>query len=139
MPARPRLVSRRTTLAVAGAGLVVLAGCDDRDEPAGDPTTSPSADPDQALVDEVVEQQGRAWQRATKAGAADLAALHAAHLEALGAPTPTSGQAPRIPVRRVEQQLQSALVAASLTARSGDLARLLASMSAAVSQQLEVR
>ena len=139
MPAGPRL-ARRTTLAVA-AGVVVLSGCDDGDpgDPA-DPTGSAAAtaDPDVALVDGVLAELDRAQRIAAAAGADDLVALHAAHLEALGATSTTPLPAPARPrdLARHEQQLQTHLVEAAVAARSGALAALLASMSAAQSQVL---
>jgi hypothetical protein len=139
VPPRPRSLTRRTTLALAGLGVVALTGCDDKGSPSSGPTSTPSADPDEALVDGVVEQVEAAWQQARRARDRDLRALHAAHLEALGAPAPTpvDSPMPRESTRRVEQRLHDELVTAAMAASSGDLARLLASMSAAVSQRLE--
>ena len=51
-------------------------------------------------------------------------------------PTPLPGPASETAVRRNEKRLQALLVEAAVAAESGTLARLLASMSAAVAQQL---
>lgn len=140
MPPAPHLFSRRTTLALAAAGLVAVGGCDDDggEAPAARPTASP--DPDTELVDHVVTRLARAERLARAAGLGGLAALHRAHLEALDG-TPSTRPHPKVAadvVRRQERQLQSDLVAAAMAAESGALARLLASMSAAVSQRLVV-
>jgi hypothetical protein len=67
-----------------------------------------------------------------------LALLHRTHIEALdGDPaTPPPAATTISALRRTERRLQTQLVDASLAAESGGLARLLASMSAAVSQHL---
>ncbi len=137
MPPAPHLLSRRTALALAAAGLVAVGGCDDGGEsPAVRPTASPDLDTE--LVDHVVTRVARAERLARAAGLGSLAALHRAHLEALDG-TPSYRPHPKVAadvVRRQERQLQSDLVAAAMAAESGALARLLASMSAAVSQRL---
>lgn len=131
MPAVPQL-SRRIllTAGVAGAGLVSACGV------ARSPAPASADDPDRSLVDEVVARITAT--AALAARAPDLLAMHAAHLDALDAAPPVPGRAPLARLRRSEQQLQRFLVGASMTAESGQLARLLASMSAAVSQQLVV-
>jgi hypothetical protein len=133
---RPLL--RRTTLALAAAGgLVVVAGCDDGDErPA--PAPSPSPSPDTALVDRVLIELAGAERVASAAGELELAALHRAHIEALDGTPPThepGRTASKDAVDRREQRLQTHLVAAAVAAESGELARLIASMSAAVAQR----
>lgn len=137
MPCAPRLLTRRTTLALAGAGLVALTACDHPDE-AVPPKTEPTTDPDQTLVDGVIEKQRDAWQGAVLASAFDTAAMHEAHLQALGGstPTPAAGRMPIHRLHKVERRLRRDLVDAAMDARSGELARLLASMSAAVAQRL---
>ncbi|WP_395658264.1 hypothetical protein [Nocardioides sp.] len=144
MPARP-LLRRRSALAAGLAGLTGLAavgGCDLGDSaPRSGPTSTPGTDPDPdaALVEEVLAELGRAERVATAGGALELAALHRAHIAALDGEPPaerTSRTATPAVVRRREQHLQVRLVEASVAARSGSLARLLASMSAAVSQRL---
>ena len=74
-----------------------------------------------------------------------LAARHAAHVEALDG-EPFAGRSPAVSVggpaealrrvRAAEQQAQRRLADWSVAAESGALARLLASMSAAVAQHL---
>jgi hypothetical protein len=137
VPTGPRL-PRRAALALGAAGLVAVAGCDDGSG-APVPPPSPSPDADEALVDEVLAEITAAWRlTASRPG---LAAVHEAHIAAL------EGEIDRAAVRRRvdaatlrsrEKQLQAALVSSAMAAESGELARLLASMSAAVSQQLVV-
>lgn len=149
MSAAPRL-ARRTALTL-GAGVIVLTGCDDGDTPSGataDRSIDPDIDPDVALVGGVVDELTRVRAIATTAGAADLVALHDAHLEALDGATGSTGASPppsppvsTAPGRardlwRHERALQARLVEAAVAARSGALAALLASMSAAQSQVL---
>ena len=157
MPAGRRLLSRRTTLALGVAGLVVVAGCDDGgdgsgDRPANAPT--PAQDPDGDLVDSVLtaltdtlEIVGHVGDRfpGLAAPMAPLRALHTAHIEALDGTPPTtfagSGvianpEAALTLVRRREKRLRSDLVESAVVAESGTLARVLASMSAAVAQHL---
>jgi hypothetical protein len=161
VPARPLTATRRTALAVTtGLTGLVAAGCtaESSDDPTTPSTTSvPPVDADQALVDDVVAALA-ALHGYVDALAREVPALrpalrpfrrlHAAHLEALDGPvqdrahdraaTPTAGDpaaAARELVRR-EQQLQRRLATASVRAESGTLAKLLASMSAAVAQHL---
>lgn len=136
-----------------------------RDAPTGAAGTGedPADDPDQLLVDGVlVDLQARIAAVAAARAAAPrlrrvlrpLEDMHRAHLEALtpapgsGAPsaasTPTPSPAP-VPtgtpletVRADESTHQAALVTAAVAARSGALARLLASMSASVAQHVAV-
>ena len=139
MHAGPHLLARRTALTL-GAVVIAASGCDDGDRtgPADAPSSTPTPDPDAALVDAVLADLGRAEALALGAGYADLAGLHRAHIEALDGPEPSTpaGRASRESVRRAEQRLQRQLVQASVAADSGALAQLLASMSAAVSQRL---
>ena len=139
MSAGPRL-PRRSAIALAAAGLVAATGCDDGSAPTPDATAT--ADPDVALVDRVLRQLAAAERVARAAGETELVALHRAHIEALDG-TPPTGSVPRKSapgaVRGQEQELQGHLQAAALAAGSGALARLLASMSAAVSQRLAGR
>ena len=139
MSAAP-LLRRRSALALAALGATAVAGCDDGgSEPAAGP--SPTVDPDTALVDEVVTELIRAERVATAGGRLELASLHRAHLEALDGRVPAGSPARPVSaavVRRREQHLQAHLVDAAMAAESGALARLLASMSAAVAQRLAV-
>jgi hypothetical protein len=135
----PRL-HRRSALALAAAGAVAVAGCDD--DPTPTPLATPTADPDVALVDRVLVQLRGAERVARAAGEADLAALHRAHIAALDGTPPTGSPALKTAPGAVgtrEKRLQQHLADAALQARSGALARLLASMSAAVSQRLAAR
>jgi len=133
-------VSRRTTIGLAGAGLLLLSGCDSlrprAEAPAGSP--SPEADPDAALVESVLAELTAAVAITAGAGMARLEALHRAHITALAGEQPqaasSSGPGPAA-VRRVERRLRATLVRGALAARSGALARALASMAAAVAQE----
>ena len=133
MSVGPRL-PRRAALGLAAAGLAAVAGCDDR------PTQAPpeTPDPDVALVDRVLRELVNAERLAVAAGLHDLGRLHRAHIAALGGdePTPSAARASAAAVRRKEQRLQHHLAGAAAKAQSGALARLLASMSAAVAQRL---
>ena len=140
--------------------LAVTTGCDldptgPGSEPSdGSPTGDGPSDPDAALVgtlrSELLAMVTVATQAATspdvttavRTTLVDLASLHLAHADAL-ALTPsassTPGRAVVLPwpkVRARERRLQNRLADASVAARSGALARLLASMSAAVAQHL---
>ena len=161
MPATPRLVARRTTLALGAVGLVACAGCDNGDDRApADPFATPAShsdtDRDAALVDEILTTLASITGLVAKVGTAypkvaspmtALRRMHDLHTEALGG-TPaigpatgrvfTDASAALMGVRREEQALQRRLVDAALNAESGRLARLLASMSAAVAQRLTV-
>ena len=149
--------TRRTAVGAALAGLAAVSGCDaGRHDTAGSPGVSATADPDAALVDDVVgDLTDLAALVATVAAAyprlepvlKPFRELHAAHLEVLGgdAPTPGAGSSPGgLPaparalqeVRLREQRSQRRLVDASVAARSGDLARVLACMSAGAAQRL---
>lgn len=153
--------TRRGVLGGLLAGLSA-AGCDATTSgtkpvapTSGTPATDPPEDPDRALVDDVRRQVGEvaALVRATVDRRPGLAAelrgldrLHRRHLAAL----PGAGQPPTSPrahggavelrsrVRAREASLQRSLADAAVAARSGPLAALLASMSAAVAQQLAV-
>ena len=143
MPAPSRPVTRRTALALSAAGLAGLAACGVERGSGLKPSAQVAADPDAALVDEAIAQISAT--AAVVAQEPRLSALHAAHLAALEAdpataPTdaPTSVPATPAQVRRAERALRAFLVEASVQAESGTLARLFASMSAAVAQQLAV-
>jgi hypothetical protein len=124
------------------------------DAPSGTPAATPSADPDTALVDRVLTELAEVSALVAaatrfaplRASMRTLAELHAAHRDALdGEPvagrSPAAFAGPAEALRRVrarEQQTQRRLADWALTAESGALARLLASMSAGVAQQLAV-
>jgi len=158
------LAARATRRGVLGLLVGITAtGCSldpPRDEPAGASAspgagaTAPADDPDSELVRRVVDDLTAALAlvggvaRAARPLAAEVAPwreLHAAHLEALEAPDrarPLRVRGPlpslRSRLRREETALQRTLAEAAVTARSGALAALLATMSAAVAQRLTV-
>jgi hypothetical protein len=150
--------TRRTALAGALGGALATAGCD-VDDPASTPspsaagTTQTPDDPDQALVDRVVTELDAMIAFTDAAAAARpgigpwpaaFATLHRAHRGVLSAdetdaPTPRirgNGPAVARQVTRREQGAQRRLADWAVEAESGTLARLLASMSAAIAQQL---
>lgn len=159
MRSRPVTTSRRTALGVV-AGLAGLATACTPDRES-DPGTTPSAsvspvDADQELVTETavllataqvfVEALGRDVP-SLKNDLRPLRRLHAAHLEILGgfddsipSPPPSSGRPADAlaELLRSEQSLQRRLARAAVEAESGSLAKLLASMAAAVAQHLAV-
>ncbi len=135
MSAGPRL-PRRAALALGAAGLATVAACDDGSgTPA--PSASPSPDADAALVDEVLAEILAVWRLTASRPA--LTALHEAHIAALQGGIdvePVRRRVDPATLRSREKRLQADLVSSAMAAESGELARLLASMSAAVSQQL---
>jgi len=162
---RSRALDRRTLL-LAGAASLTLTGCS-LNNPFSDEKT-PAAEavrdlaPDVAVAVEAVtlllaagaavEATAAAYPDLTKT-LAGLTATHTAHLDALtaavpervdvsAAPTPyvvpTSRGGALAAVRTSEATLQDKLVALAMRAESGPFARLLGTMSAAVSQQLVV-
>lgn len=163
MPDRATATTRRTALGVAlGALAAGMAACDVADlDPRSDPSpdgspTEPPADGDAVLVEQVVADlvvMLGAPAVATRAqdvrhATVSFRELHLAHAEALESPqteAPTQ-PGPRIvsrgealrSLRRRERAHQRRLEEACLAATSGALARLFASMSAAVAQRLAV-
>lgn len=131
MPAASR-VSRRAALAVGANGLFAISGCGQQAAPP--PRPAGAQDPDEALVEEVADRI--AATAALSGRVPDLTRMHAAHLAALETEPPAAAAAPRRQLLRAERELQAYLEGASLRAESGALARLLASMSASVSQHL---
>lgn len=141
---------------VAAAGCQAESSLDTPDGTGTSPSAGdgegPAPDPDLQLVRRVVDDLtgtlalvgGAA--RARRPLTAEMTPwrdLHVAHLEALEAPTRTRPSRVRGPVpelrarvRRQEALLQRGLADAAVSARSGALASLLATMSAAVAQQL---
>ena len=156
------LAARASRRGILGGVLVGLTatGCEldpPRDEPAGSGATPGSEDdapddPDSQLVRRVVDDLTSALalaggiaraHRPLAAAVAPWRELHAAHLEALeedgrARPQRVAGPPPalRDRLRREETALQRRLAEAAVSARSGALASLLATMSAAVAQQL---
>jgi len=163
---RRRLLRAPAAAVVTG---LALAGCDlagtqepgattPSPTPSGTPapTPTPAADPDETLVARVRGEVAEAAALVAAAGRgrlalrrelAPLVRLHRRHLEALpgddadAAPADVRGDAAaaRRRVRQREEALQAGLADAAVVASSGPLAALLASMSAAVAQQLAVR
>lgn len=163
-PQPVRAVSRRATVTGATAGLLatalpagaVLSGCDalDPSSPAASPSPDAATDPDAALVDRVRVELDELLalvsglhrrQPALRPSLEGLLAMHTAHRDVLvepGLPTPS----PRAP-RGAPDELWSLLVSReriarkrlagwAVDARSGTLARLLASMSAGIAAHL---
>lgn len=148
--------SRRTALALALSAPLALAACD-LDPPSAVPTETPTAEP---LPDAEVVTSARtsillmvASLEAASARHPQLAAgldpwlsLHAAHLAALEDGSDESEVTGEIPAGRpavvrdriiaLEGSLAGTLADAARQAASGDLARALASMSAAVTQRV---
>jgi hypothetical protein len=151
----PPVTSRRTALGGALAGIVALTGCDlDRgsEEPRSQQTTTaPPVDADADLVEQVLR-----WLAQISATVATLgddhprirpatrpfARLHDRHAAALGGypdgtvETLTPVGSPMRTLRQEEERLQRRLTDAAVDAESGALAKLLASMAAAVAQHL---
>lgn len=167
MPARRVSTTRRGALGGA-LGLVLLTACDVDDlrppeaettpvpSPTPGATETPEPDADTALAEDVahriasslvlVSAARRTFPR-LRGRLHPLTRMHRAHLSVLEAPDDRSIPAPDVGgtpaealerVRTVEQALQRTLAGAAVEAQSGALARLLASMSASVSQHLAV-
>lgn len=122
-------VSRRTAL-LGAAGTLTLTGCSvDSLRPT---RPAPAADPDAALVETVSARIVAVREVAPPR----LRALHAAHLRDLGAHVPpvTGAAADAATVRSAETDLGALLLDACVGAADPGLARLLASMGAAVAQ-----
>jgi len=167
VPARRVSTTRRGALGGA-LGLVLLTACDVDDlrppeaettpVPSGTPgaTETPEPDADTALADDTAHDIARTLVTVSLARRSfprlrdrlqPLVRMHRAHLAVLEAPddrsipAPEAGDTPAEALERVriaEQVLQETLAAAAVEAQSGALARLLASMSASVSQHLAV-
>ena len=160
----PPLLRRRTVLLGTAAVAALTAGCDHGDDiggptPSAGPSSPPSASasapeqtPDEALVETVSGQlTGALGVVATarrfkplRTTLTPLLHAHRRHIEVLEgdpgwtAPALADPAAALQAVHRSEQQLRAALVEAADRAESGALARLLASMSASVTQHLAV-
>lgn len=154
----PAAATRRTTLGALLLGLGAVAGCDLGSSTGdADPSAGATVDPDVGLVHDVLAEIAAVAGLVSSVGAAHaplgdpmaaLGRMHDAHAAALDAapPSTASASAPGFAnaaaalraVRRREQRLEHQLVDWSVAARSGALARLLASMSAGVAQHLAV-
>jgi hypothetical protein len=164
--ARARPVSRRTAVggvvAAALAGPVLVTGCT-LDPPAADPSDGAPAEPEPdadvlllatvlAAIDGAAALLAATAERHPRlaAGLQPLVDVHAVHRSVLdGAaevdpdvpPTPTVPGRPPVAlarVRRAETRLVGTLREATGAAQSGDLARVLASMAASLTQHLTV-
>jgi hypothetical protein len=133
------------------AGLVAVTGCDGDSGPVDTTraeTTAPPVDADAELVDLVAERIATASAAVAAARKQNpqlrrslrpLQRLHAEHLAVLDTDVDPAGTRPVArEVRAVETALQRQLTEAAVRAESGALAKLLASMAAAVAQQLAV-
>jgi hypothetical protein len=153
-------LTRRTALTVTAAvtGLASAACTSDSPDEPSDPTSTsaPPVDADQELATSVavdisvvgvfVDSLAQDFP-ALRSELRPLRRLHSAHAEAVGgfddsvpAPVPLAGGRAEAlaELARTEQRLQRDLAAAAVRAESGTLAKLLASMSAAVAQHLAV-
>ncbi|EON23271.1 MULTISPECIES: hypothetical protein [Nocardioides] len=148
--------SRRTALALALSAPLALASCE-LDPPSAEPSDAPTteAPPDaevvtsartEILLTVALLEAVRAQHRPLRAETGSLLRMHAAHLAVLDdgtepeaveaeSPAPTPELA-RDQVTAVESALSATLADAAGKAASGDLARALASMSAAVIQRV---
>lgn len=148
--------SRRTALALALSAPLALAACD-LDPPSAAPsessTTAPLPDAEVVasarkaiLLTVALLEAVSARHRPLRAGIQSLLDLHTAHLEVLddgsedesleaALPADTPAMA-RTQVSGAERSLAVTLADAARQAASGDLARALASMSAAVAQRV---
>jgi hypothetical protein len=154
----PRL-TRRTTLGTALLGVTALTGCDLGEPGSEDPASSPlpqdSDDPDAGLVEAVLDDivansllvdSLRRRHDSLRRPLAELGRVHAAHLEVLGGESrdasgrrPSAARTASVALAQLEKRElrhEQLLADRALEAQSGRLARLLASMSAAVAQQL---
>lgn len=153
-------LTRRTAWSSALTGTALLAGCDltagqDPAESTASPATDAGPDADADLVDAVVDDVTaalllvagvRTREPRLRRDLAGLERMHEGHLAALGAtgrtgqdePAGRDAAAALKLVRRRELTHQRQLVDHAVAARSGQLAGLLASMSAAVAQELSL-
>lgn len=155
--ARSRALSRRAALGLAASTplALVLSACSgseahDRLDSGVDrlraPRSTPPAppNPDQKLVDQAATaiagmRSALLPHRSEGAAVTDLVNLHTAHLKALGAAhatgAATSAGSVMAQLAAREQALATLLAAKASAAQDGGLARLFASMSAAIAQR----
>jgi hypothetical protein len=127
---------------VAGAA-VVLAACD-FDPPSAAPPTPPPPDPDQHVVDAARAELADLISRlSATSGASALVACHRTQLAALGGDPPpaTSRSKPFTDTQTVTRERRACLRFArwARTCQSGDLARVLAAVSAGIQMQPVLR
>lgn len=153
------VTTRRTALGGAFAGLLAVGGCelDPRtDDAPENPTDGQDDPPDTVLVDDVLLEldalvtllvTARREHPELREPLRPLLALHREHAAALGGRDPrlsvrarrTARGTPDVVLGQIserERRAQRRLVDAAMAARSGAVAQLFASMSAAVAQQL---
>lgn len=154
-PDRPRPRRRAVLVGLAASAGLAVSGCGvdlselrnvrlDDDEPFPDPTPGPDELARRAAVADAARLRRAATAAAQTrpelaAPAAAVAAVHATHLEALGAddPGPTPTAPPPVPAVLPPEDLPAAEIRAAATAlaglvdTSGGMARLLASIAAA--------
>ena len=154
------VATRRTALGCGVLALTTVSGCDlgrtggPADGPVPTAAATSTEDPDTALLEEILTEldsmvalvtESTAGSRKLRTPLVALRDLHLAHAAALGAdlpdsaPTPAPGEGSGSTRSRVvtrERRLQRRLADWSVAAESGTLARLLASMSAAVAQHV---
>lgn len=144
-------LSRRALPVLAGmAGLTGLAAVTSACDPFAPITEASGPSHDERVVSEVLDALRVAHEIAVSSGAGEIAELHAAQLRVLGdvsdlspraTPSPSAGsslsQTPsQVSMLTLESDLRTTLAEAAATAESGSLARILASMAAAVAQRL---
>jgi hypothetical protein len=141
-----RGVSRRGALRAAGLGCAVAAlgagavsGCDLDPGSSSKPPAVPPPDPDQDILDAARAELGGLleWLPATP-GTAALVACHRQQLEALQGEAPTRVRHRRLTRAQVvarERRAATRFSRWAVTAQNGDLARVLASVSAGISMQ----
>ena len=139
-------LSRRGVLRVAGLGGVIgalgagsLTGCDLDPDSSSTPATVPPPDPDQHVLDAARAELGELIsQLSPSAGTAALVLAHREQLEALQGDVPTKLRHRRLTHDEVvarERRAADRFAHWALTAQNGDLARVLASVSAGIRMQ----
>jgi hypothetical protein len=157
-PATAAVGRRAVVTGLAGATVLALAGCDSG-TPGNDlpGTAEAQQDADLQLVREALAvslaagaQLGLVATGALRPRLAPLIAMHQAHAQALADAVPSGSPSPSVAgtvvppapglarARQVEADAHDRLVALAQRAQSGQLARLLASMAAGISQRLAV-
>ncbi len=146
MPGSP--LSRRRLLRAAGAltaaGAAAAVSACDLDVSATGPAAPAAPDPDQRIVvDARTELSGLILRLSATSGAGALVACHRTQLAALGGSPPpvTQRSRPLTHAQTVARELRAAdrFARWATTCRSGDLARVLASVSAGIRMQPVLR
>jgi hypothetical protein len=139
---RRGLLRSAGAVGLAGAG-ALLTACD-FDPPSAEGPSPPPPDPDQSVVDAArAELTGLVSRLSATSGASALVTCHLAQLAALGgAPPPVTRRSrPLTQAQAVARERRAADRFAhwATTARSGDLARVLAAVSAGIRMQPVLR